>query len=266
MGEASGAGRDAEAVADRSHDEMGQGGWRPPRGSRRVGGTRDRSPVAVDGGAGGEVARQRRQPIAAAMEAHGGVHRQHDWCLQGRSGPPSAVAGRPRVPAEHDPSRGLRSGLERDDARSGRPRPPGTDGRSDGKARQVRIQVGDGSMIFAILALACTAVSPQDKVPPKTLEERLKELEERLGALEKRHKVLADENQTLEKRLSDAKAAKENFAKQSASGWVRQYARPVDFTEKQSAELEELWLGWVRSDFDKPADGAAWKSREEAIK
>jgi hypothetical protein len=121
-------------------------------------------------------------------------------------------------------------------------------------------------MIFAILALACTAVSPQDKVPPKTLEERLKELEERLGALEKRHKVLADENQTLEKRLSDAKAAKENFAKQSASGWVRQYARPVDFTEKQSAELEELWLGWVRSDFDKPADGAAWKSREEAIK
>lgn len=121
-------------------------------------------------------------------------------------------------------------------------------------------------MMHAMLALAWLVLVPQDKTPAKTLEERLKELEERLGSLEKRHQSLDEENRTLEKRLGDAKAARETFVRQSASAWVKRFAQPAEFTEKQSAEVEELWIGWTRSDLDRPTDAAGWKAREETLK
>lgn len=120
-------------------------------------------------------------------------------------------------------------------------------------------------MMSLMIAAALMLASPQETPPRKTVEERLKELEEKLGGLEKRHQTLADENQALEKRIADGKAARENYAKQTASGWVKRYAKTVELTEKQSAELEELWLGWVKKDFEKPPDAAGWKSREAAI-
>ena len=92
-------------------------------------------------------------------------------------------------------------------------------------------------MVQAILALALMSLSSQEKAPPKTVEERLKELEDRLGTLEKRHKALEEENQALEKRIGDAKAARETYAKQSAVDWVKRYSKPVELTEKQSAEI-----------------------------
>ena len=117
-------------------------------------------------------------------------------------------------------------------------------------------------MMIATLLATLLAAFHQEK----TVEGRLKELEEKLGSLEKRHTVLREENQALEKRISDAQAVRENFAKQTAAGWVKRYARPVELTDAQSTEFEALWLGWTKQDFEKPADAAGWKSREEAIK
>ena len=121
-------------------------------------------------------------------------------------------------------------------------------------------------MMTLILAAALSFSPLQEKTATKTVEERLKELEDKLATLEKRNKALEEENLALEKRVADAKAARDSFAKQIAGGWVKRYAKPVELSEKQSAELEELWLGWTRADFEKPADAAAWKSREESIK
>ncbi len=117
-------------------------------------------------------------------------------------------------------------------------------------------------MLSATLVATMLLAIPQDK----TVEGRLKELEEKLGSLEKRHVVLREENQALEKRIADAQAVRENFAKQTAAGWVKRYAKPVELTDAQSAEFEALWLGWTRQDFEKPADLAGWKAREEALK
>jgi len=117
-------------------------------------------------------------------------------------------------------------------------------------------------MVSAIWVATMLLAIPQEK----TVEGRLKELEEKLGSLEKRNAALREENQALEKRLADAQAVRENFAKQTASGWVKRYAGPVELTDAQSAELEALWLGWTKQDFEKAADLAGWKTREEALK
>ena len=102
-------------------------------------------------------------------------------------------------------------------------------------------------MLSLLLALAL-----QDPPPAKTAEDRLKELEARLAKLEQRSKALADENAQLEKKLADAKAAREAYVRQTASAWVKRYAAAAEFTEKQSAELEELWQGWLRNDLESP--------------
>lgn len=117
-------------------------------------------------------------------------------------------------------------------------------------------------MIGATLMATMLLAIPQEK----TVEGRLKELEEKLGGLEKRQATLRDENQALEKRAADAQAVRENYAKQTASGWVKRYAKPVELTEAQSAELEALWLGWTKQDFEKSADLAGWKAREAELK
>jgi hypothetical protein len=113
-------------------------------------------------------------------------------------------------------------------------------------------------MIAWILALALQE--------PKTIEDRLKELEAQLAGLEERSKRLADENEKLEKRLADAKAAREDMARQAASAWVKRWAKDAQWSEKQAAEIEALWAAWTKDDFQKPADAAAWKSREETLR
>jgi len=117
-------------------------------------------------------------------------------------------------------------------------------------------------MMIATLLATMLAALPQEK----TVEGRLKELEEKLGSLEKRHTALREENVALEKRAADAQAVRETYAKQAAAGWVKRYAKPVELTDAQSAELEALWLGWTKQDFEKAADLAGWKAREEALK
>jgi hypothetical protein len=121
-------------------------------------------------------------------------------------------------------------------------------------------------MGILIVLSALGGLAVQEKSAPKTVEDRLRELEERLAVLEKRNKALDDENQTLEKRIVEAKAAKDAWAKQNASAWVKRYAKAVLWSEAQSAELEELWRGWQRSDLDQAPTAAAWKAREEAIR
>jgi cell division septum initiation protein DivIVA len=122
-------------------------------------------------------------------------------------------------------------------------------------------------MMPMILAAALSMVYAQDKTPAtKTVEERLKELEEKLTRLEKRNQAIALENQAMELRIAETKAAKEALARQIARGWVQRYAKPLELTEKQSAELEELWVGWTRADFEKASDPAGWTSREEVMK
>jgi hypothetical protein len=116
------------------------------------------------------------------------------------------------------------------------------------------------ALLFAVLLF-------QDpKSAAKTVEDRLKELDDKLTSLETKQKTLADENAAMEKRIADAKAMRENFARQSASGWVKRYAKPVEFTEKQSADFEELWYGWTKDDMEKPGDPARWKTREDLLR
>jgi len=121
-------------------------------------------------------------------------------------------------------------------------------------------------MEILILVVALVGSPFQDRPSPKTVEERLKELEEKLAGLEKRHKALGDENEKLEKQIADAKAAKDAWARQSAAGWVRQYSKAAEFSGPQSAELEELWRGWHRSDLDQAPPAGAWKAREELVR
>ena len=115
-----------------------------------------------------------------------------------------------------------------------------------------------------LFALAFAAQDPQ--TAPKTVEDRLKELDEKISALEKKHKQLSDENAGMEKKLAEAKAMREQMARQMASGWVQKYAKPVQFTDPQRSSLEQLWYDWTRGDMEKPVDVAAWKQREEAIR
>jgi len=115
-----------------------------------------------------------------------------------------------------------------------------------------------------LLALALAQQNP----PPqgKTVEDRLKELEEKLASLEKKRQDLGNDNAAMEKKIADLKAAREQMARQMAVSWVQQHAKAVQFTEKQSADLEKLWLGWTKDDFEKRADADAWKAREDAIR
>jgi hypothetical protein len=114
-----------------------------------------------------------------------------------------------------------------------------------------------------LLVLTLTQQTPPQG---KTVEERLKELEERLASLEKKRKDFSDQNAAIEKTLADLKSAREQMARQTAAAWVQMYAKAAQFSEQQSADLEKLWLVWTKDDFEKRADAAAWKNREEAIR
>ena len=120
--------------------------------------------------------------------------------------------------------------------------------------------------MIATLLLALIFVQDPNKPPGKTVEERLKELADKVDALDKKAAALTDENAKLQQKLDEAKNRRVAIARQSGAGWVKRYASTVQFTEKQSAELEELWVAWTKEDFDTPYDAARWKAREEALR
>lgn len=101
---------------------------------------------------------------------------------------------------------------------------------------------------------------------PKTVEDRLKELDDKIAALEKKHQTLADENAALEKKLADGKAWREKSAAQNASFWMKRHASGLSLSEKQSTEIEALWVTWNREAFTKTPDEATWKSREATLR
>ena len=116
-----------------------------------------------------------------------------------------------------------------------------------------------------IIALALSLVLVQDPAG-KTVEDRLKELADKVEALDKKAAALKLENTSLQLQLQQVQQSRETFARQSATAWVKRYAAAVEFTEKQSSELEELWYGWSKQDFAKPCDAAGWKAREETLR
>ncbi len=113
--------------------------------------------------------------------------------------------------------------------------------------------------------LLASLLLPQDK-PAKTVEERLKELDEKIAALEKKHKTLSDENASMEIKIVEAKVWKENFARQTATSWVKQYAAAMQLNEKQKGELETLWYDWTKEDQEKPNVPYRWMEREKELR
>jgi hypothetical protein len=115
------------------------------------------------------------------------------------------------------------------------------------------------------LLLACALL--QDPKPgPRTVEDRLKELDEKLTVLEKKQRELSEDNAAMEKKIADGKAARENALRMSAKFWVQHFAKPLDLTEKQAVDLENLRYGWYVEDREKPADESRWKSREASLR
>jgi len=118
-----------------------------------------------------------------------------------------------------------------------------------------------------IIALALSLLLAQDPQPAaKTVEDRLKELADKVEALDKKATALKLENTNLQLKLDEAKIRREAMARQSGTAWVKRYAAAAEFTEKQSSEIEDLWYGWSKQDFEKVCDTAGWKAREEALK
>jgi len=116
-------------------------------------------------------------------------------------------------------------------------------------------------------ALALVLLLAQDPKPAaKTVEERLKELADKIELLDKKAATLTAENRKLEQQAQEVKARREILARQPGQAWVKRYASTVEFTEKQSAEIDELMYGWAKQDFEKPCDVAGWKAREETLR
>lgn len=112
-------------------------------------------------------------------------------------------------------------------------------------------------------ALLCSAAI---LLQARTVEQRIEEIAARIEVLDKKASQLAAENQELLRQVELRKAQRETIARQSAAGWVKRYGPTAGFGEKLSAELEELWVGWSRSDVEKAPDLAQWKSREETLR
>lgn len=119
--------------------------------------------------------------------------------------------------------------------------------------------------MIATLALALL-LSQDPKPATRTVEERLKELADKVEALDKKAAALADENAKLQQKLDESKAQREMMARQPGQAWVKRHGPAVVFTEKQSAEIEELMYGWTREDWGKSIDTTGWKAREELLR
>jgi len=119
--------------------------------------------------------------------------------------------------------------------------------------------------MLATLTLALL-LSQDPKPAARTVEERLKELADKVEALDKKAAALADENAKLQQRLDESKAQREMLMRQPGQAWVKRHGPAVEFTPKQSAEIEELMYDWSKQDFGKPVDTAGWKAREEVLR
>jgi hypothetical protein len=118
-----------------------------------------------------------------------------------------------------------------------------------------------------ITTLALAVLLAQDPKPaPKTVEDRVKELSDRIEALDRKAVALAAENAQLQLKVTEAELRRETLARQPGPAWVKRYAPAVEFSEKQTAEIEELWYVWTKQDFEKPCDVAGWKAREETLR
>lgn len=119
-------------------------------------------------------------------------------------------------------------------------------------------------MMTTLTLLVLLAQDP--KPAAKTVEDRLKELADKIEVLDKKAATLTAENEKLQQQAQELKARRELLARQPGQAWVKRYAPAVEFTEKQSAEIEELMYGWTKQDFEKPGDVAGWKAREELLR
>lgn len=118
-----------------------------------------------------------------------------------------------------------------------------------------------------ISTLALALLLSQDPKPAaKTVEERLKELVDKVEVLDKKAAALTDENAKLQQKLDETKAQREMLARQPGQLWVKRYGPGVEFTPKQSAEIEELMYTWTKQDFGKPVDAGEWKTREGILR
>jgi hypothetical protein len=115
--------------------------------------------------------------------------------------------------------------------------------------------------------LALLLLLAQDPKPAaKTVEDRLKELAERVEALDKKAAALSAENQKLQLQAQEAQARRDLLARQQGSVWIKRYGPILELSEKQSAEIEQLWVDWTKQEFPKPSDAAGWKAREEILR
>jgi hypothetical protein len=115
--------------------------------------------------------------------------------------------------------------------------------------------------------LALVLLLAQDPKPAaKTVEDRMKELADRIEVLDKKAAALTAENQKLQLQAQEVQARREMLARQPGPAWVQRYGPTVEFTEKQSAAIEQLWYEWTKQDLEKPGDAAGWKAREEILR
>src|SRR3954470_14247760 len=109
--------------------------------------------------------------------------------------------------------------------------------------------------MIQILVLAW-ALLQDPKATPATVEDRLKDLDAKLTALEKKRRELADDNSSMEKKITDAQAAKEAMLRRASQAWIKHYGASFEPGEKQIADIDQLWLDWTREDLGKAADAA----------
>jgi hypothetical protein len=119
--------------------------------------------------------------------------------------------------------------------------------------------------MIRILVLAW-ALLQDPKGTPGTVEDRLKDLDAKLTALEKKRRELADDNSAMEKKITDAQAAKEEMLRRASQAWIKHYGASFQPSEKQIADIDQLWYDWIKEDQGKSADAARWKAREQALR
>jgi len=121
--------------------------------------------------------------------------------------------------------------------------------------------------MFQALLLASAVILQDPKPAAKTVEERLQELDQKLASLEKKQKTLADENAAMEKQIVDRKAQVEKMARVQADMMITPYAKAAQISEQQTADLKEMWYGWLmEDDRSKVKEPGRWVAREAVFK
>jgi len=119
--------------------------------------------------------------------------------------------------------------------------------------------------MIQILVLAW-ALLQDPKGTPGTVEDRLKDLYAKLTALEKKRRELALDNSAMEKKITDAQAEKEATLRRASQAWIKHYGASFEPGEKQVADIDQLWYGWIKEDQGKTADAGRWLAREQELR